>query len=244
VRFEGRTIATEAVILCGGFATRLRGVVDDRPKALVEVLGRPFVEWLVRSLVSFGGIDHIVLATGHMGDMIERQLGEGSTVGARLSYSRESTPLGTGGATRLAAALTSAPQILVLNGDTYCRFDLSRLVDAQLHNAAAASIWLTEVNDSVRFGTVSMGADGRIRAFREKASLRGPQLVNAGVYLIDRAAILNVPTDRSVSLEREVFPSLVERGIYGVVGTTPFVDIGTPESLANADQALAAELAN
>ena len=236
------SVVREAVILCGGLGTRLQGVIDDRPKALAEVLGRPFLEWIVRSLIATHGVDHIILATGYMGEMIERRF-EGMSLGAvRLSYSHEPRPLGTGGALRLASQLTSTSRLLVLNGDSYCRFDLTRLLDTQIGKSAAASLWLALVHDQDRFGSVSIDADGRIQEFREKVVLAGPQLVSAGVYLIERNSIMAIAPNHTVSLERDVFPTLIDKGVYGVIGGTGFIDIGTPESLAIADSVLADEL--
>jgi len=235
-------VVREAVILCGGLGTRLQGVVNDRPKALAEVLGRPFLEWIVRSLVVTHGVDHIILATGYMGEMIERRFESMSLGGTKLSYSHEPHPLGTGGALRLSSTVTSTSTILVLNGDSYCRFDLTRLLDTHIRRSAVASLWLAWVHDQDRFGSVSIDAEGRIQEFREKVVLAGPQLVSAGVYLIERNLIMAIAPNHTVSLERDVFPSWIAKGVYGVIGGSGFIDIGTPESLAIADSVLADEL--
>ena len=234
--------AREAVILCGGLGTRLSGVVTDRPKSMVEVHGRPFLEWLLLRLAQRDGVRHVILATGHLAEVIENHFGYQPWCGVNLSYSREVEPLGTGGALRLAASLTKSSHLLVLNGDTYCRYDLRRLVEVHLGNSAAGTLWLCRLIDGTRFGRVAIDGKGRIRGFREKAGAEDGQLVNAGVYLLRREVIATIPPDQPVSLESEVFPSLVGKGLYGVEGSVPFVDIGTPETLYSASGALAAEL--
>jgi NDP-sugar pyrophosphorylase family protein len=240
INAEDRT--EEAVILCGGLATRLREVAPDLPKALVEVRGRPFLEWLLLRLARRDGIRHVILATGHRADLIEDHFGHQPWCGVTVSYSRETKPLGTGGAVRLAATMTHSPNVLVLNGDTYCDYNLRRLFDTQVIKKAAATLWLTKVSDSRRFGSVAIDAYGRIQGFHEKAAVEGQQLANAGVYLLRQDLVASIPSGRAVSLELDVFPSLIGQGLYGVEGSGSFVDIGTPESLDRASDALEGEL--
>jgi len=231
----------EAIVLCGGLGTRLRPVLADRPKALAEVGGRPFLEWLLLALAA-QGVRRPILATGHLAHLVEAGVGDGARLGVRIRYSREAEPLGTAGALRLAATLTPAPTLAVLNGDTYCRFDLAALRSAHRARAALATLWLEPVEDGGRFGTVELEADGRISGFREKAGGGGRPLASAGVYLVERSVVDRVPAGRPASLERDVFPALAGRGLFGVRGRGGFVDIGTPESLAGAGQALRQEL--
>src|SRR5439155_6248549 len=158
------------------------------------------------------------------------------------SYSHESQQLGTAGALRNAAPLVSSQHVLVLNGDTYCRYASGRLLDTHLGKLASATLWLTQVRDAKRFGTVALDDEGRVREFREKTGAPGRQLVSAGVYLMRREVIWQIESGRAVSLEREVLPALVGRGLFGVVGEAAFVDIGTTESMMRADLELAGEL--
>jgi NDP-sugar pyrophosphorylase family protein len=174
--------------------------------------------------------------------MIEHHFGNQPWCGIRLSYSQETQPLGTAGALRVAASLVKSQRILVVNGDTYCRYDSRRLLDVHLHNSATATLWLSRVNDPSRFGGVAVDAQGCIQGFREKESADGRQLASAGVYLLERDLRASIQPGRAVSLEFEVFPSLVGRGLFGVIGEGPFVDIGTPESLNGADITLSGEL--
>ena len=232
----------EAIILCGGLGTRLADVTAERPKALIEIHGRPFLEWLILRLAQHNAIGHAILATGYLGEMIEQHFGSSSWCGVRISYSREGQQLGTAGALRNAVPLVSSQRLFVINGDTYCRYDSRRMLDMHLRNVASATLWLTRTRDAARFGTVALNDDGRVREFREKAGAPRRQLVSAGVYLMQREVILQIEPGRAVSLEREVLPALVGRGLFGVVGETDFVDIGTTESMMRADLELAGEL--
>jgi NDP-sugar pyrophosphorylase family protein len=242
VASKSDTRLDEAVIICGGQGTRLRDVVTDRPKALVDVCGRPFIEWQLLSLAQRDQVRHVILATGHLADAIEHHFGENAWCGLSLSYSREAEPLGTAGALRLAALRSSSPRLLVLNGDTYCRYDSGRLLETHLRNSADATLWLSRVPDSGRFGSVAMSSSGSIVSFGEKANSEARPFASAGVYIIENQVTAGVPPGRVVSLEREVFPSLVGRGLYGIEGKGTFLDIGTPESLETANEVLAAEL--
>jgi D-glycero-alpha-D-manno-heptose 1-phosphate guanylyltransferase len=215
-------------------------VMADRPKALVEVRGRAFLEWILLGLRRDHRVQHAVLATGHLGGMIEEHLGR-EFCGIALTFSREDQPLGTGGALRLAATRTNSQRLLVLNGDTYCRFDMERLQNVQIRRSAAATLWLNAVEDGHRFGTVMIEPDGRILGFEEKAAKDGPRLASSGVCLIDRHIVNGIQIGRRISLEHDLFPSLVGRGLYGVIGSGDFIDIGTPKSLAMSGVALASE---
>lgn len=226
----------EAVVLCGGKGERLRAVVPNQPKSLVEIAGRPFLDWLLVAL-RVQGIHRVTLATGYLADAIEASIGDGSRLRLQVSYARESAPLGTGGAVRLAMERIAGEAALVLNGDSYCRFDSARLLRRHRQLGAEATIWLQPVADAGRYGAVDVGPDGRIRRFGEKRD-QGPGLISAGVYLLSRSVADRIPAGQVVSLERDVFPQLAGTTLYGVVGSGPFLDIGTPASLAQADNLL------
>jgi NDP-sugar pyrophosphorylase family protein len=233
----------EAIILCGGFGTRLRAVVADRPKALVTVAGRPFLEWLILSLRQRHGIQRVILATGHLGAQIEAHFGPAGWCGVAIEYSRDDKPLGTGGAFRMAVGRIESPRVLVLNGDTYCRYNTSRMMEVHLRHGAVATLWLERAGDGGTYDKVSVDETGRVRSF-DRESSAGRYLASAGVYLIERRLVATVPANLPVSLEREVFPSLVGNGLYAVAGGGTFIDLGTPESLRMASEMLGAELSD
>ncbi|MDH5566748.1 MAG: nucleotidyltransferase family protein [Myxococcales bacterium] len=229
----------QAVILVGGEGTRLRPALPAQPKALAPVAGRPFLAWLLVALER-QGVRKVVLSTGYRAEAIEA-FAEGARVefGARLELVcvRDPRPLGTGGALRNVAAAVRGDRVLVLNGDSYCPFDVRRLQRLHVAHSARASVWLARVEDAGRFGAVTLAEDGRITAFREKSASAGAGLVNAGIYLLERAALDELPASAPLSLEREVFPQwLAAGGLYGLVGGEPLIDIGTPESYALADE--------
>ncbi len=230
------------IILCGGLGTRIREVARDRPKAMADVGGRPFIEWLLLALFS-RGVREVTLCTGYMGEMIEAYFGRGQQLGLVISYSHEPDPLGTGGAIRLAAEQWKSDRILVLNGDSYCRVDLDRLDGEHVRRRAKASLWLLPLLDSTGYGSVDLRPDGSIGGFFEKSINRTPDIISAGIYLLEPEVVHNIPPDQPVSIEREVFPRLVGRGLYGVVGDGPFVDIGTPPSFATVTMVLREDLA-
>jgi histidinol-phosphate phosphatase family protein len=223
----------EAIVLCGGLGTRLRGTLGERPKAMAIVEGRPFLEWLLLVLAG-QGVRHAILAVGHGADVIRRHFRNGQVFGIELSFSFEVEALGTGGAARLAAQATRGSEVPVLNGDSYCRFDLAKMSRLHRATAAKATLWLQRVDRADRFGSVVTDRDGAVTAFLEKVA--GAGMISAGVYLMDRDLLAQIPEGRSVSIEREIFPGLVGGGLYALAGDGPFVDIGTPESLAEAER--------
>jgi phosphoheptose isomerase len=230
------------VVLCGGFGTRLQSVLASRPKSLAEVAGRPFLEWLLLALRR-QGVTRVTLATGHLGDQIRGHLGNGAELGVRLTYSHEDTPLGTGGAVRLALEETPGDRILVLNGDTYCRLDLDRLLTAHVESRAQATLQLAFVDDSTRYGTVQVTDSGLVTAFAEKKG-EAPGWISAGVCVLERSVLDGIAPGTAISIETDILPGLAEDGkLRALAGSGPFVDIGTPSSFAGAEDVLGRELA-
>lgn len=225
----------EAVVLAGGLGTRLRSAVPDRPKVLALVRGRPFLAHVLDRLEA-AGVRRVVLGTGYCADRVREAIGDrhGRTA---IAYSHETSPLGTGGAVRLAAGATASDPVLVLNGDSHCEADLPAF--AAFHRACGAvgSLMLTRVSDTGRYGRVDLEDAGRVTAFREKGDAAGPGWINAGIYLLSRGLLDAVPEGRAVSLEREVFPLWAARGgLFGLRGGGRFLDIGTPESYREAEE--------
>jgi NDP-sugar pyrophosphorylase family protein len=199
---------TEAVILCGGLGTRLRSVVSDRPKCMAEVAGRPFLEWVVDYLRE-QGITRTVFCTGYMGREIYKHFGWGWSEGVQFDYSIDEELLGTAGALRHALPEIQSSPFLVLNGDTYCRFDIEHL--EREHSKKGNTL-----------ATVLFYHD-----------------VSAGVYLMDREVIESIPAGRPVSLEKEIFPNISDQSRVRVVFLEfPFLDIGTPDRYAAAEKFL------
>jgi NDP-sugar pyrophosphorylase family protein len=220
------------VILAGGLGTRLRSVIADRPKAMAEVAGHPFLFYVLRRLEA-AGCRTAVLCIGHLGAQIQAAFGDG--FGAmRLSYAVEHALLGTGGALHNALPLIATDTVLAMNGDSWCEADLPTFLDWHRSRPAALSLLLTEVADSGRYGRVDLGEHGAVTRFREKEPGSGAGLINAGLYLTSRDRLAAIPADTVVSLERDVFPGLIGHGLYGWTGGGRFLDIGTRESYGEA----------
>lgn len=224
----------DAAILAGGLGTRLRSVVADRPKVLAPVGGRPYLTYLLDQLAD-AGIERVVLLVGHRADMVRESLGTHYR-GLRLLYSAEPTPLGTGGALAHALPWLAGRHVLLLNGDSFCEFDLAVMRQRPLSMAVA------HVSNTARYGEVIFTDDGRVLAFGEKSEASvacqhpgKPGWINAGVYCLPREAIQSLPNSRPLSLERDAIPQWVQQQqLYAVPTGGRFIDIGTPESFAEA----------
>jgi len=229
--------APEAIILAGGFGTRLGNILVDLPKPLAPVNGRPFIAYLLDALAD-NGVRHAVLATGYLAEKIEAALGD-NWQGMRLTYSVEDVPLGTGGAVRRAAAATGGGPVVVLNGDTYLEFDAIAFAAAMREAGSDLGVALASVPDVSRYGAVRV-IDGRVVAFGEKSG-QGPGQINAGVYYLSPAALAALPARETFSLETEVLtPAATTGRLRAYSDTSGFIDIGVPEDYARA-QHLAAQ---
>src|SRR5437867_8426562 len=207
--------AVRAFVLCGGHGTRLRSVLVDRPKSMALISGTPFLQLLLDRLRA-QGVDDVILGTGYMAEKIESYFGSGNKLAMRIRYSREHEPLGTGGALKLAEPLISDP-VLVLNGDSYVEWSLNPMLELFRAKDADIVVVLQAVADVTRYGSVALDHDGRITQFLEKGVRGGPGLINAGVYLLRKQIIRDLQTGGPISLERDVFPRLLDRGVYGLV---------------------------
>jgi NDP-sugar pyrophosphorylase family protein len=194
--------------------------------------GQPFLAYLLDLLVR-AEVRRALLCTGHMGDQVQAHFGDSYRT-LSLIYSPEPTPLGTGGALRLALPLIDSEVVLALNGDSYCEADLRLFWGWHGRQSARATLLLTRMADTGRYGQVQVQADGTISGFSEKQAHSGPGWINAGVYLIARDWLSDIPSGRTVSLEHEVFPAWVGHGLYGWQGGGRFLDIGTPDAYAAA----------
>lgn len=230
-RTVGKPADVTAAVLAGGLGTRLRPVVADRPKALAEVGGRPFLAHVLDQLAG-ACIRRVVLCTGYLGGRIEAVFGDAYR-GLRLVYSREPSPLGTGGALRLALPLFGSEGVLVMNGDSFCDTDPGAFSHWCGARKAPAAMVVTNVPDTSRYGRVVVRGE-RVVRFEEKRDDGRPGWINAGVYMFRREVIAAIPVGRTISLEQEVLPGLVEHGLRGYRNRGRFIDIGIPESYAAA----------
>jgi D-glycero-alpha-D-manno-heptose 1-phosphate guanylyltransferase len=228
---------TPAVLLVGGMGTRLQTVLSSTPKPLARVGNMPFLELLVLQLRS-QGVHRIVMCTGHLADQIEQEFGDGKKWGVAIEYSVETRLLGTAGAVKLAERhLGQVSDFLVMNGDSFLEVDFPELMRFHRTHGGLISIAVRRVPDAARYGSVQLDAQNRVVGFSEKSSDSVPGLINGGVYVFKQAILESIPQGPA-SLERDIFPSSLESGIYAFEQHGMFIDIGTPEDYARA-QALA-----
>lgn len=225
----------EAVILAGGFGTRLRAVVPDLPKPMAPIAGRPFLEILLNSL-SAKGFQRAVLSLGYRAASISTHFGH-RFADMELSYVVEETPLGTGGATRLAFTRCESDHAFIFNGDTF--LDLEATAIEQLWQKRKHHIIVgREVPDTQRYGRLLVD-DGRVTGFTEKG-ISGPGLINAGCYVLDRDALFGWPPATPFSLEADHFAKAVTtQRVDCFVTHGLFIDIGIPEDFLRAQSLLA-----
>jgi D-glycero-alpha-D-manno-heptose 1-phosphate guanylyltransferase len=221
----------EAIVLVGGFGTRLRSLVSDVPKPLAPVAGRPFLAWVLDSLSS-QGIRRVILGAGYMADKVEQVIGQ-SWNGMDIVYSIEEEPLGTGGAVRQACGFLQGSDVHVINGDTFVRYAPNGLSAAVREKGAALGVVLAPMGDVARYGAVERDGD-LVSAFLEKGRA-GPGYINAGCYYLTDAAIAALPTLEKFSLESDFLVPQVQAGhVLGYSNADGFIDIGVPEDYLRA----------
>lgn len=234
---EVKIVRPEAVILAGGFGTRLQSVVSDVPKPMAPVAGRPFLCYLLESLLR-QGYTRAVLATGYLHEKVEACFGSDYR-GLALAYARETSPLGTGGAIVNALQHCQADSVTVLNGDTLLLADLAELRQLALQKATPLAVVLRAVDDAGRYGAVDTDADGRITSFHEKDPAHGPGLINGGIYQLHRSLLAGRTVGEPFSFEREVLQGRFhEEAFYGYRTDGYFIDIGVPDDYRRAQTEL------
>lgn len=225
---------TEAVILAGGFGTRLSHVVSNVPKPMAPVFGKPFASYVIDRLIE-SGVKRIVLATGYKHEVIESWFGE-SYRGAEVVYSHESSPLLTGGAIRQAATMLESEDFVVVNGDTLFDIDFQKFFTFHQHKKAHLSVALRHVEDTNRYGSVTC-KDDRVIAFREKIESEGAGDINGGIYAIHRTWLKSLKLPTAFSFEKELMQTIAgEEGFYGLSFNSYFIDIGIPDDYYKAQR--------
>ncbi len=221
----------KAIVLVGGFGTRLRPLTLSVPKQMLPVVGVPMIERVVRSLGE-GGVTDAILSLGYRPDAFLEAYPDDTCAGVRLHYAVEPEPLDTAGAVRFAAIEAGIDaRFIVVNGDVLTDLDLGAVWRTHIESGAEATIALTPVDDPSRYGVVPIDDEGRVEAFIEKPPMgEAPtNWVNAGTYVLEPSVIERIPSGRKVSIEREVFPQLVDDALlYAYQSNAYWVDAGTP----------------
>jgi NDP-sugar pyrophosphorylase family protein len=223
---------TDVLVLCGGLGKRLREVVQDVPKPMADIGGRPFLDMLLRYVSDFG-FRRFILCSGYMGEKVKQYFINEKDV--EIIFSEEEEPLGTGGAVKNAEPYVKSSIFFVMNGDSICKMDMIDLLDFHQKKQALASIALVESGVEADYGLVNINDEQRVLGFLEKKKSAG--YVNAGVYVFDRDLMKLMP-DGACSLEYDVFPNVLEGNVYGYVTNCGLLDIGTPERYKRARKEL------
>jgi NDP-sugar pyrophosphorylase family protein len=229
----------EAVILCGGAGLRLKSVTGNAPKSLATIGGRPFLDLLLSQLRRHE-FRRVILAVGYQKELIREHFGN-RAYGLSVGYSIESMPLGTGGALRNAIGLVETDTMLILNGDSYTDGNLPAFAEDYRDANADVSMLVVPADGRVDVGLVSLDAAGRVLGFKEKENSDGLPYVNAGIYVMAKTMLSDVPPGVQISLERDLFPRWLEDGKHVRAFRHPgvCVDIGTPERYRSAQELLA-----
>jgi mannose-1-phosphate guanylyltransferase len=221
----------KAIILVGGEGTRLRPLTYTVVKAMVPILNKPFIEYVFRYL-SNHKIREIILAMGYKPDCITDYFGDASQLGTKLVYSVETEPLGTAGAVKNAEQHIDNA-FFVMNGDIFTDLNLTEMLRFHENKGAKVTIALAPVDDPTRFGVVETDSDQRITRFVEKPKPEQitSNMINAGVYIVERKILNRVPQGERLMFERDVFPVLLSEGepVFGYATDAYWIDTGTPE---------------
>ena len=222
----------EAIILAGGLGTRLRRVLNNIPKPMAEVNGKPFLEYLLNYLKD-QGINRVILSVGYKWETIRDYFKE-NWEGIELLYSVEETPLGTGGAIKKSLKLTQEKDIFVLNGDTFFNISLKKLYNLHSIKHSHITIALKFMEDAGRYGTVDIDKDNRIIGFREK--IEGQKgFINGGIYIINTDFIASLDFPEAFSFEKDLLEKLYPKyKFYGLPFNEYFIDIGIPQDYEKA----------
>ena len=227
----------EAIILAGGFGTRLQGVVKDLPKPMAPVNGRPFLTYVLDYLIEYE-YERVVLSVGYLHEKIVDYFGR-KYKALEIDYAVEEEPLGTGGGILFAISKCKSDNVLVINGDTMFKVDLTAFEHFHQEKNGLLSIVLREVEDVSRYGSVNIGENGMITLFSEKQASSGSGFINGGVYLINRKIFEKYPQAKKFSFEKDLMTkNYTQEYFYAMPSDGYFIDIGIPEDYARAQQEL------
>ncbi|MBT5139801.1 MAG: NDP-sugar synthase [Acidimicrobiaceae bacterium] len=223
----------KAVVLVGGFGTRLRPLTLTSPKQMLPVIDRPMLEHVIGRLGGHG-VDEVVLSLGYKEDVFREAYPNNECAGVALAYAVEPEPLDTAGAVRFAADAAGINEtFIVINGDVFTDLDVTSVWNRHHEIGAEATIALTPVDDPSRYGVVPTDPAGKVLGFVEKppAGEAPTNWINAGTYVLEPSVLQRIETGRKVSIERETFPAIVaDGGLWAVQSEAYWVDAGTPET--------------
>lgn len=225
---------TTAIILAGGFGTRLQSLVSDLPKPMAPINNEPFLNYQLNYLKHYG-IKNVILSVGYLSEKIKNFYGNNFN-GLTIDYVVEETPLGTGGGIRLALEKSNEPLVFVLNGDSFFDVDLSQFYNLHIQSRSQISLALRKVNDSARYGTIEKNKENKIVSFKEKSGIDREGIINGGVYILDKNLYLQAtPSSKNFSIEKDFFEKQLNTFLLsGFEFEGYFIDIGIPEDYLKA----------
>lgn len=218
----------DVVVLCGGLGTRLSSVLTDVPKPMAPVSGKPFLEYVIDHIASFG-FTRFILCVGHKAEIIKSHFEKYRNL--TLEFSEEKELLGTAGALALSSEKIRSDTVVAVNGDSICYLDYRAFVNFHQGKKALISLGLVKAGDRIDGGFIELEANGRIKSFNEKLASKSSKYINSGVYIFERQIMNSIPKGRKCSLEVDIMPKLLSKGVYGYLTNRELYDIGTPERL-------------
>ncbi len=228
----------KALLIAGGFGTRLRPLTFTRPKHLLPIANRPHLHH-VFDLLQRHGIDEVVLLTSYLAETFEASVAHGRERGMRVEVTHEEHPLGTAGALKNAQGFIGDETFFAFNGDVLTDSDLQAMLAFHREREAEATILLTPVDDPSAYGVVPTNGSGRVQGFIEKPppDQAPTNLINAGVYIMEPSVLDRIPEGVEYSAERALFPDLVEEGarLFATGTDAYWMDIGTPAKYLQAN---------
>jgi D-glycero-alpha-D-manno-heptose 1-phosphate guanylyltransferase len=226
----------EAIILAGGFGTRLQHVLPDLPKPMAPINNKPFLSYLFDYLLQYD-YTHVALSTGYLHEKIENHF-HNTYKNLQLSYAHEAEPLGTGGAIAFSLSKCLSENVLILNGDTFFKINLFSFYSFHQKNDGLLTIALRQIKDVSRYGSVEIDNQKKIISFKEKEAATGNGLINGGVYLLNKKLLQNIPQSK-FSFEKDILEKFYrEQPFYGYLFPDYFIDIGIPEDYEKAQNEL------
>ena len=223
----------EAIVLAGGFGTRLQEVIADLPKSMALINGRPFLEYQFNYLEE-QGVSDVILSVGYKRELIMEHFGE-QYRGIHIQYAVEEEPMGTGGGIRLAMWKIKGKRAIAMNGDSLFRVDLREMMEKHTKKNADITIALRELNDTGRYGRVTVNRDWQISGFAEKQEHTGKGYINGGVYIIEKQFLMEPEFRGKFSIEKDCFEQYYsDSRLFGFPSKGYFLDIGIPEDYQKA----------
>ncbi len=228
----------KSVVLLGGEGTRLRPLTYDLPKPMVPICGKPFTEYQIELMKRYG-IDEVIFSLCYKWNAFEEYFGDGSRFGVKIRYVVEESPLGTAGAIKNVESFLDDEPFFVFNGDILSDFNLGEIFEFHKDRGSICTIALTPVDNPTIYGVVEKEKDGRITRFTEKPrpeEIRS-NMINAGLYVLDKKVLSRMPAGVKISIEREIFPDLLKDGepMYGYDYYGYWMDIGNPSKYLSAN---------